>query len=175
MERPDAYGGVCATVKMPECADMNLSSLKTEQLEAYLSSLTPAAARFLIREVELDRLRGGESFPHDLILTYARNALIDQEDQGERVGSPLRLFCSPFEDLLVDKTTADKQIGRIDRESIEPIWNWLCNELAVEQIGELDEILSRALIDDDRGSVSRCTRELHQLCHGALVRTDCSA
>ncbi len=148
---------------------MNLSSLKTEQLEAYLSSLTPAAARFLIREVELDRLRGGESFPHDLILTYARNVLVDQEDQVERVGSPLRLFCRPFEDLLVDKTTADKQIGRIDRQSIEPIWNWLSNELAVEQIGELDEILSRALIDEDQSSVSRCTRELHVLCHHALA------
>ncbi len=47
------------------------------------------------------------------------------EQKLERTPTPLRLFCRPFEDLLVSATRATKQKGRIARATIMPVWQWL--------------------------------------------------
>ena len=66
-------------------SSVHLSGMKGEELESYLSSLTPAAARFLIRGVELDRLKGGSTFAHDIVLKYARKAIFNEGDKFNRI------------------------------------------------------------------------------------------
>ena len=144
-------------------SSVRISTLKAEQLESYLVSLTPAAARFLIREVELDRLKGGNSYDHDLVLKYARHALQMQGSHFERVGTPLRLLCEPFADILVDSTTARKQGGRIARSSILPMWRWLTEDVAPERFTEIDRELSLALLNEDRERIQRLTGRLHAM------------
>jgi hypothetical protein len=46
-----------------------------------------------------------------------------------RAVTPLRLFCKPFEDLLVSGPRKDKQVGRIARGSIPIVWKWLARTL----------------------------------------------
>jgi hypothetical protein len=106
---------------------MQVSQLKAGQLDAYLDSLTPKAAAFLIREVERDKLKGGSAYPHDLILQRVR-ALV--HDTVERFASPVRVFCAPFEDMLVDVSSEAKHKARITRSSVDAIWTWLATELA---------------------------------------------
>ena len=144
-------------------SSVRISTLKAEQLESYLVSLTPAAARFLIREVELDRLKGGNSYDHDLVLKYARHALQMQGSHFERVGTPLRLLCEPFADILVDSTTARKQGGRISRSSILPMWRWLTEDVAPERFAEMDRDLSLALLNEDRERIQHLTGQLHAM------------
>jgi len=118
---------------------MRLSDLKAEQLEAYLDSLTPQAAAFLVREVERDRLNGGTSFPHDFVLTRARELLANDAIVSERHVTPQRVFCLPFEDLLLDKTHVEKVVGQISRSSIPAIWTWLKHEVAPDVISRLEQ------------------------------------
>lgn len=137
-----------------------LSTLRAEQIESYLASLTPAAARFLIREVELDRLKGGRTYDHDLVLKYARHALQMQDRHFARVGTPLRLLCEPFADILVDSTTARKQNGRIARSSILPMWRWLTQDVAPGRFAAIDRALSRALLAGDHDEIDGLARQL---------------
>src|SRR5690606_22748398 len=125
-----------------------------------LVSLTPAAARLLIREVVLDRLKGGRTYDHDLVPKYARHALQMQDCHVARVGTPLRLLCEPFADLLVDSTTARKQNGRIARSSILPMWRWLTEDVAPGRFAAIDRALSRALLADDHKEIDRLARQL---------------
>jgi hypothetical protein len=95
---------------------------KSKQLEAFLSRLPEAAALRLAKAVETDRLAGGRTLPHELILGALRPVL---RRQRQRTPTPLRLFCQPFEDLLVQYTPREKQKARIPRSSIAVVWRWL--------------------------------------------------
>ena len=81
---------------------MELSQLKSEQLEAYLDSLTPKGAEFLVRQVERDRLKGGSNFPHEVILAKARAVLQRSNAAVSGLPDAEEWFCKPFQDLLTD-------------------------------------------------------------------------
>lgn len=145
---------------------MQLSQLKADQLGAFLASLTPKAAAFLVREVERDKLRGGDAYPHDFVLSKARVLLRECGEVVARPLTPTRVFCMPFEDLLVDTSTPEKHIARIRRSSIKPIWKWVTEELELPSVAQLTEMFA----DGER----KCTDlELGDLCDG--IYTDISA
>lgn len=97
-------------------------------LRSFLSRLPPAVAQQLARAVETDKLRDGNGLPHNVILESLRPILRQTMGEG-RVLTPLRLFCQPFEDLLIDAGGKAKLKGRIARESIIPTWSWISNSL----------------------------------------------
>ena len=99
-----------------------LSPEKSSLLQSFLGRLPEKAATRLARAVEVDRLSGGTVLPHELILGALRPSLRHQHD---RMPTPLRLFCQPFEDLLVQATPREKQKGRIARTSLAAVWRWL--------------------------------------------------
>lgn len=149
-------------------SSVHLSGMKGEELESYLSSLTPAAARFLIREVELDRLKGGSAFAHDIVLKYARKAIFNEGDKFNRIGSPLRVFCDPFEDLLVDNSTEEKQPGRISRSSLPAIWKWLGTDLVPSEMEHLGDALRDAIVEKSSENILATSLEIHRICAGAI-------
>lgn len=101
---------------------------KMDLLRAFLGSLPRGAAGNVARAVEMDRLNDGNVLPHEMILESLRPSL-REDDTPERAPTPLRLFCRPFEDLLVSGGSPKKQKGRIARSSITPVWNWLSQDL----------------------------------------------
>jgi hypothetical protein len=102
---------------------------KAKQLTALLRGLpVPIAAR-LAKAIEVDRLSGGTALPHELILDAVRPSL-RRTQPNDRIPTPLRLFCRPFEDLLTLQARDVKTKGRIARASIAPVWNWLSQTLA---------------------------------------------
>lgn len=106
-----------------------LTPKKSALLQAFLRALPQSAASRLARAVEVDQLSGGRVLPHDLILGALRPAL---PVQTERTPTPLRLFCRPFEDLLVQAQPREKQKGRIARASIPLVWRWLRETLIID-------------------------------------------
>ena len=102
-----------------------LSAQKIGLLHAFLGSLPANLAARLTKAVEIDRLTDGAALPHDLILEGLRPALRHGGDQRDRTPTPLRLFCRPFEDLLISSPRVVKQKGRIARANITPVWEWL--------------------------------------------------
>lgn len=105
-----------------------LTTQKIGLLQAFLGGLPEHLASRLTKAVEIDRLTDGSTLPHDIILEGLRPALRHQ-DQRDRTPTPLRLFCRPFEDLLISAPRTEKQKGRIARQSITPVWEWLSGTL----------------------------------------------
>lgn len=143
---------------------MELSQLKSEQLEAYLDSLTPKGAEFLVRQVERDRLRGGSTFPHETVLAKARAVLQESNSANEGQPDAEEWFCRPFQDLLTDDVREKKQKGRILRQSVGPVWSWLNDELAFDVIPPLVADLSEAILDEDAALEGDLSVQLYDIC-----------
>ena len=104
------------------------SPQKIAMLQTFLGSLPKDVATRLATAIELDRLADGKALPHDLILDGLRPVLRGDE-MRRRTPTPLRLFCIPFEDLLVNVPRKEKQKGRILRAHVVPIWHWVSQNL----------------------------------------------
>jgi len=108
-----------------------MDSAKAKILREFLATLPESLAWRLAKAVEVDRLGGGRSLPHEVILEGLRPVL-RHTPQHERTPTPLRLFCRPFEDLLSLAPRKEKVYGAIARGSIKPVWTWLKDTLAPE-------------------------------------------
>lgn len=128
---------------------------KSLLLNGLLGNLPETAAGKLARAVEVDRLMEGHELPHDAILTGLRPVLRN----SARTQTPMRLFCQPFEDLLVSEPRRQKQKAVILRASVVPVWTWLGTDLlpqdtqnyfrdtkALILAGKLDQAKERARI-----------------------------
>lgn len=103
-----------------------------KMLRSFLGRLPPATAQQLARAIEADKLFDGKGLPHEAILESLRPALRHAAGEG-RTLTPLRLFCQPFEDLLISAGGKAKLKGRIARESILPVWTWLTTTLIANE------------------------------------------
>jgi len=97
---------------------------QTDALQSFLATLPEPLALRLAKAVELDRLAEGSELPHDLILAGLRPVL-RRAKRNDRTPTPQRLFCTPFEDVLVSGERKEKLKGRIARSTIPPLWNWI--------------------------------------------------
>jgi hypothetical protein len=109
-----------------------IQSDKARVLTAFLSTLPEEVAVRLAKAVEFDRLAEGKVLPHDLILAALRPVL-RRAEKADRTPTPLRLFCQPFQDLLVSEPRAAKAAGRIAHASINPVWKWLAHTVLPEE------------------------------------------
>lgn len=105
-----------------------LSPDKAKLLQSFLGTLPENVATRLARAVEVDRLMDGSVLPHDVILEGLR-PMLRRAERRDRTPSAMRLFCRPFEDLLVSTTPKAKQKGRISRSSVAPVWGWVSESL----------------------------------------------
>lgn len=131
---------------------------KAELLQRFLGSLPPGTAARLAKAVEVDRLSDGRMLPHDLILDGLRPKLRSAEPA--RTLTPTRVFCSPFEDLLTSRPRDGKQKGRIARDSIQPVWNWLETTLAPEAMVAYVAGVKEAVLGYHREVAMSCAAEL---------------
>ena len=83
-----------------------------------------------------------------------------QAAQHARMPTPQRFFCQPFEDLLIGRPRNTKQKGRIARSSIEPVWNWLANELMPARHRELTDAIRDAILYSRLSDVEQRAAEL---------------
>lgn len=109
-----------------------MKQAQAELLQNFLATLPEPLALRLAKAVELDRLAEGSNLPHDLILQGLRPVL-RRALRADRTYSPMRLFCAPFEDILVSADRKEKLKGRIARSTIGPLWNWITKSLLPEQ------------------------------------------
>jgi hypothetical protein len=120
---------------------------KESLLNGFLGQLPDHVASRLAKAVEVDRLIGGKLLPHDEILRALRPQLRDKTANKRRVPTPQRLFCRPFEDLLVSERKT-KQKGRIARSSVDPVWSWLAQDLMPARHLRLTSSLGEAVLSE---------------------------
>src|SRR5258705_6725564 len=136
-----------------------LSADKQQLLSGFLCKLPGSVASRLAKAIEVDRLTGGQGLPHEVILGALRPQL-RQAAQPARMPTPQRFFCQPFEDMLIARQRNAKQKGRIARSSIEPVWNWLANELMPERHRELTDAIRDAILYSRLSDVEQRASEL---------------
>jgi len=149
---------------------------KQEKLKGFLATLPPKVLSPLAMAVERDRLMGRSDLPHDMIMEGLRPALRRAEAKPQRVPTPLRLFCVPFEDLIVpgprpnQAPSLQKKHGRIFRSSIQPIWHWLGSELLPHLHNEQCRALTHAILEGDQKKIRHEAEELHRTGAAAIQR-----
>jgi hypothetical protein len=124
-------------------------------LKGFLGQLPDHVVSRLAKAVEVDRLIGGTALPHDEILKALRPQLRGTGSRARRVPTPQRLFCRPFEDLLVSGERKTKQKGRIARSSVDVVWKWLANELMPARHRKLTSSLGEAIVADHEEQIER--------------------
>lgn len=81
----------------------------------------------LTRLLESSRDQAAGAKVADAALTLIRPRL--RIDRPDRVPTPLRVFCWPFEQLLVENRARRRILGRIGRATIRPAWSLLLANL----------------------------------------------
>lgn len=154
-----------------------LTANKQLLLTGFLGQLPENVAMSLARAIEVDRLVGGSDIPHEQILSALRPQL-RHAAQRQRTGTPLRHFCRPFEDLLVNARKV-KQKGRIARSSIGPVWRWLQIELMGERHTKLTNGIRNAILQgrdlEVDGKLAVLWREAAEAMRAALADRDRTA
>jgi hypothetical protein len=117
---------------------------KVKILTAFLGGLPESLALRLVKAIEVDRLAGGSTLPHDVILEGIR-PILRKAQNVERTPSPLRLFSRPFEDLLSNASRKEKQKGRISRHALKVIWTWLAQSVMPEALAIYENALKAAV------------------------------
>ncbi|MGV8996422.1 MAG: hypothetical protein ACOH12_05700 [Parvibaculaceae bacterium] len=139
------------------------------RLSALLSRLAPTTARKLASGLERERLQGAEGLPYDLILQSLRPVL--ERAPGPRPGlpDPLRQFCLPFEDLLVNRRDPARHMRQIARSSIDPVWIWLSSELMPDALHDITARVVEHTLDGDLAALNGSVAVLHATCSAALL------
>ncbi len=122
-----------------------LSDNRLNLLQSFLGSLPGEVASRLAQAIEIDRLVDGKALPHQLILDGLRPVL-RVSDASRRTPTPLRLFCRPFEDLLVNVPRVEKQRGRILRSHVVPVWQWLSKHLLAKETQSYSDDVRNAVV-----------------------------
>lgn len=141
-----------------------------EELEAFLSTLPSGAALKLLAGIERQLVRGLETgLPVSLIRRGIRPLL--RELRGERPGlpTPLRIFCQPFEDLLVNDAAPLKKSGVVERRSILPIWAWLKDDLLPDLLPDLCERMAGYIIRQDSEALNASVEVMYESCSTILM------
>jgi hypothetical protein len=93
-----------------------------------------------------------------VLLQELRSALRQSSEPTARRDTPARLFFGAVEPFLTDHDSAHKHLGRIARASLEPIWTWICRDLAPEAAKAYCDEVSRALAAADATACDSLTQ-----------------
>lgn len=123
-----------------------ITSDKQIRLTGFLGQLPPGIAERLAKAVEVDRMVGGKSLPHEVILEALKPKLGANPPPPPSHSKAVEdHFRAPFEDLLTDDLRKAKKIGRIACAAADRAWSWLTQELIPDQIARLSETLDTAI------------------------------
>lgn len=133
-----------------------------DRLRGYFQSLGPQALITVLIALERGILRGDDIPELQVVIAELRTEIIKSGHKPPRIGNPSRLFFQPIEPFIVDWAPARKQGGNIARRSLNPIWSWICRDLAPIEAGEYIETASRALLSDDFNASRKLAHAFHE-------------
>ena len=139
-------------------------------LHDLLGQLPEEKAVPLAAAIETDRVKGEHDMPYEDILDGLRPVLANSKMPRVRGPTPMRLFCQVFEDLIYVGVSRKKQRGRIDRNSLKPIWHWLGQDLIPHMHRNLTGKLRAHIIASENEKRDAVIAQLHEAAADALTR-----
>jgi hypothetical protein len=100
-----------------------------DQLSDFLQKLTPLSRSCLLSELERLELCGIDMPGAADIQSKLRAEFRKDGSSQARATSPSRHFFAPLELLLIDGAPEHANMGRISRNTLTPIWEWICRDL----------------------------------------------
>lgn len=100
-----------------------------DQLSDFLQKLTPLSRSCLLSELERLELCGIDMPGSSELQSRLRAEFRKDGSSQARATSPSRHFFAPLELLLIDGAPEHANMGRISRNTLTPIWEWICRDL----------------------------------------------
>ncbi|QDP22811.1 hypothetical protein [Bradyrhizobium cosmicum] len=100
-----------------------------DQLSEFLQKLTPLSRSCLLSELERLELCGIDMPGSAAVQARLRAEFRKDGSTQARATSPSRYFFAPLELLLIDGAPEHPNMGRISRNTLTPIWEWICRDL----------------------------------------------
>ncbi|TPQ29189.1 hypothetical protein C2U70_28700 [Bradyrhizobium guangdongense] len=100
-----------------------------EQLWEFLQKLTPLSRSCLLSELERLELCGIDMPGSADIVSKLRAEFRKDGSTAARANNPSRYFFAPLERFLIDGAPEHANSGRISRNTLTPIWEWICRDL----------------------------------------------
>lgn len=100
-----------------------------DQLSEFLQKLTPLSRSCLLSELERLELCGIDMPGSAEIQAKLRAEFRKDGSTQARATNPSRYFFAPLEPLLIDGAPEHANAGRISRNTLTPIWEWICRDL----------------------------------------------
>lgn len=100
-----------------------------DQLSEFLQKLTPLSRSCLLSELERLELCGIDMPGSASVQARLRAEFRKDGSTQARATSPSRYFFAPLELLLIDGAPEHANAGRISRNTLTPIWEWICRDL----------------------------------------------
>ena len=144
------------------------ASLK-QRLASYLAQLPPPTALKLASGLEREKLRGNTGLPYEMILSGLRPLLASFRGKRPGAPDPLRQFCQPFEDLLIDDGKLDRRQGRISRASVIRVWTWLENDLLPDALPDMKRRIVDHTLKGDRAALDATVSVMHASAAAAIL------
>lgn len=102
---------------------------EVDQLSEFLQKLTPLSRSCLLSELERLELCGVDMPGSTEIQAKLRAEARKDGSIQARATSPSRHFFAPLELLLIDGAPEHANAGRISRNTLTPIWEWICRDM----------------------------------------------
>jgi hypothetical protein len=103
-----------------------------KELTEFLQRLTPLSRSCLLSELERLELCGIDMPGSADIQAKLRAEFRKEGKEGSaqvRATNPSRYFFAPLEPLLIDGAPEHANAGRLSRNTLTPIWEWICRDL----------------------------------------------
>lgn len=143
---------------------------KADALRQFLSDLPSPAAVKLMDAVESGSLPATHlGLPIEEIRAALSPALAKMKGKRDGALTDLRLFTAPFEDFLFDGERREKEAGLIPRSSVEPIWNWITNELIPDTLPAMLTRVETHIASGDKEALRAAVTVLLQAAGAAMT------
>ena len=147
-----------------------MGQTSTERLRAYLGQLPPRTQAVLMREFERAIERGEDIAVAAMVLEELRRIVrAAGSDAAPRSEDPARLLFRPLEPFLIEGNAVLRP-GRIRRDSLLPVWQWLRREGAPEAVRAFEAALASADGHVSPSERERAARSLQQAAADAIER-----
>jgi hypothetical protein len=100
-----------------------------DELSEFLQKLTPLSRSCLLSELERLELCGIDMPGSAEVQAKLRAEFRKDGSTQARATNPSRYFFAPLELLLIDGAPEHANAGRISRNTLTPIWEWICRDL----------------------------------------------
>jgi len=100
-----------------------------DQLSEFLRKLTPLSRSCLLSELERLELCGIDMPGSASVQAKLRAEFRKDGSTQARATNPSRYFFAPLELLLIDGAPEHPNLGRISRNTLTPIWEWICRDM----------------------------------------------